>query len=108
MIENPIKVLIKVDEFGQVTQVTSSAFSSEEGYIAIDEGFGDRYVHAQNNYFEKPMRNNISGYTYKYVEGKIVENDAVLAQDIQDLPSETEKLRADVDFLLMLNGSFEV
>ena len=61
------KVLIKIDAENRILDVGSDAFISDfEGWIQIDEGIGDRYHHAQNNYFPKPKYNNrgIPRYTY--------------------------------------------
>lgn len=49
------KIFIRVDDSGRILDVNSSAFLSDiTGWVQIDEGTGDRYHHAQNNYFPKP------------------------------------------------------
>lgn len=49
------KVLIKTDSARSIIAVDSDAFVTLlDGWIQIDEGIGDRYHHAQNNYFPKP------------------------------------------------------
>lgn len=48
-------VFVLVDDSGRILDVNSSAFLSDAaGWVQIDEGTGDRYHHAQNNYFPKP------------------------------------------------------
>ena len=48
-------VLIKVDSESRITEIDSSAFLVDTtGWVQIDEGTGDRYHHAQGNYFPKP------------------------------------------------------
>lgn len=48
---NPYKVYVSVDPAGRVYAINSSAFIFyTEGWVLIDEGYGDRYHHAQNNY----------------------------------------------------------
>lgn len=48
-------VYVKRDEKGRITDVNSDAFIFDtSGWVQIDEGIGDRYHHAQNNYFPKP------------------------------------------------------
>lgn len=55
MNENFYQVLAMVDKNNSIIQVNSSAFVSDAaGWVQIDEGTGDRYHHAQNNYFPKP------------------------------------------------------
>lgn len=49
------KVLVQIDDAGRVTAINSDAFVSGDGWTAIDEGEGDRYRHAQNNYLLKPL-----------------------------------------------------
>lgn len=74
MLENKIKVYIKIDKNNCITDINSSLFlSSTEGYIQIDEGIGDKYSHAQGNYLLKPLTDSKGRYNYKYVENKIVE-----------------------------------
>ena len=65
--EGAYKVLIKIDNAGNIIYVDSDAFvASPDGWIQIDEGIGDRYHHAQNNYFPKPKYDDrgIPRYTY--------------------------------------------
>ena len=48
--------------------VNSSAFLSDTtDWIQIDEGTGDRYHHAQNNYFPKPKYDDRGIPRYAYV-----------------------------------------
>lgn len=49
-----IKVYVDLDEHQSVVKVFSSYFEEpKETSILIDEGFGDKYKHCQNNYFLK-------------------------------------------------------
>lgn len=74
MLENKIKVYIKIDENNCITDINSSIFlSSIEGYICIDEGSGDKYVHAQGNYLKKSLVDSKGRYNYKYISNKVVE-----------------------------------
>ena len=51
-----ISVYIRTNTSGKVTAVNSSVFiENTEGWLKIDEGIGDKYAHAQGNYFEKPL-----------------------------------------------------
>ena len=76
IIEQPIKVYIKVNDKNEVVEVGSSIFIEDTtGWIEIDEGFGDKYAHAQSQYFEKPLINDNGVYNYKYINNKITINE---------------------------------
>ena len=71
---NPYIVYVKLDEENRITSVNSSAFLREtDGWTEIDSGFGDRYHHAQGNYFPQPIMDERGIYRYKLVDGKAVE-----------------------------------
>ena len=75
MIEQPIKVYVKVNENKDIIDVGSSIFIEDTtGWIEIDEGFGDKYAHSQSQYFDKSLMNDNCEYNYKYVNEKIIEN----------------------------------
>lgn len=63
------KVLVQTDDAGRVTAINSDAFVSGDGWTQIDEGEGDRYRHAQNNYLLKPLTDERGVYRYKLVDG---------------------------------------
>lgn len=64
-------VYIKIDKEGHITDINSSAFLKDTfNWIAIDEGFGDKYHHAQNHYFEKPLYAENNTHNYIYEDGK--------------------------------------
>ena len=72
--EQPYKVLVRVDNAARVVGINSSAFVQEEtGWVKIDEGYGDRYHHAQGNYLPGTLMDDRGLYRYKLVCGKIVE-----------------------------------
>ena len=71
---NPYIVYVKLDEENRITGVNSSAFLRDiTGWIEIDEGYGDKYHHAQGNYFPQPIMDDRGIYRYKMVDGKPVE-----------------------------------
>lgn len=52
----PYIVYIKTDNTNRITAIDSSAFLSDTtGWTEIDSGFGDKYHHAQGNYFPQPL-----------------------------------------------------
>lgn len=67
------KVLVQTDEAGRVTAINSDAFVSGDGWTAIDEGEGDRYRHAQNNYLLKPLTDERGVYRYKLADGLVAQ-----------------------------------
>lgn len=72
--ENPYIVYIKQNDSGYITDVNSSTFLADTtGWTEIDRGFGDKYHHAQGNYFPQPIIDDRGIYRYKLVDGKPVE-----------------------------------
>lgn len=70
-----IKVYIRIDKDNHIVEVISSiALKDITGYIEIDEGLGDKYSHACGYYFEKPLRTEEGLYTYKFIDGKIIDS----------------------------------
>ena len=105
--QTPIKVYLKTDKENRIVAINSDIFLDDiTDYIEIDSGFGDKYAHAQNNYLEKPISDN-GIYNYKYENGKVVERttEEQQADYIPPEPTEQEKLRADVDFLMCMEGA---
>ena len=70
----PYIVYAKPDDANRITAVNSSAFLRDtDGWEEIDRGYGDKYHHAQGNYFSQPIIDNRGIYRYKLVNGKPVE-----------------------------------
>lgn len=82
------KVLVQIDDAGRVTAINSDAFVSGDGWTAIDEGEGDRYRHAQNNYLLKPLTDERGVYRYKLVDGLVAQRtQAEMDADFDALPA---------------------
>lgn len=74
---NTYRIYVKTDSDENITAVNSSAFLTDTtGWMQTDEGSGDKYVHAQGNYFDKPLTDANGCYNYKLVYGKPVERTA--------------------------------
>lgn len=72
-----MRVYIKTDDKNRVTAINSEIFISDKtGWVEIDRGDGDRYVHAQGNYFPKPLTDENGVYRYKYADGIVSERTA--------------------------------
>lgn len=67
-------VYVKPNENNYITSVNSSAFLSDPtGWVEIDRGNGDKYHHAQGNYFPESIMTMGGAYRYKLVDGEVVE-----------------------------------
>lgn len=67
--EQPISVYVKTNAGGYITEVGSDIFIKDlTGWIKIDEGYGDKYAHAQSQYFDKPLVDDFGNYNYKFEE----------------------------------------
>jgi hypothetical protein len=73
----PYIVYVKLDDANRITAVNSSAFLPDTtGWTEIDSGYGDKYHHAQGNYFLQPIMDERGVYRYKLVDVKPVERTA--------------------------------
>lgn len=74
MQEKIYKVYIKIDDDNNIIAINSDAFIESEdikNWIYIDEGTGDKYYHAQGNYFENSIYTNEGISKYSLVNGKL-------------------------------------
>ena len=70
----PYKVYIKVDDQKRVIEINSNAFIvPTDEWFYIDEGYGDKYHHAQGNYLPKPLYDMRGLCNYKLSETEIEE-----------------------------------
>lgn len=101
----PYGVYVQTDEAGRITAINSDAFlPSLEGWVKIDEGFGDKYHHAQGNYLPGPLMDERGLYRYKLAEGKVIprtqaEIDADWVEPVPQ-PSPDERIAALEEELL--------
>lgn len=105
----PYSVYVQIDTQGRITAVNSSAFVPEDWGTEIDSGCGDKYHHAQGNYFPWPIYTEDGIPRYKLVDGQAVERtEEEIAVDRAELPAPPptpqEQLRADIDFLAAMQG----
>lgn len=86
-------VYVKPNENDYITAVDSSAFLTDTtGWVEIDQGRGDKYHHAQGNYFPEPIMTDGNAYRYKLVDGKPVEcpPEEIAEQEEANKPVEPE------------------
>ena len=110
------RVLVRTDSKNCVTAINSSGFADGDGWIQIDEGYGDKYHHAQNNYLDKSIMDERGIYRYELVDGKPVERtqaemDADYAARPAPKPTADEKektlLKAQIQALSERNDFLE-
>ena len=96
MDEDSYKVYTKANENGIIIAINSDAFLTDTtNWTEIDEGIGDKYHHAQNNYLPAGLMDENGIFNYKLVDGKPVLRTAeekapelehiITAQEIADL-----------------------
>lgn len=93
----PDIVYVLTDSDGRITAVNSSAFVAETvGWTPIDSGYGDRYHHAQGNYFPREIRDERGICRYKLAGGQAVERSAeeMNADYTEPEPSAQERIAA--------------
>lgn len=106
------RVFIVTDTQNRVVQIEGeyslANISDLSKAILVEEGTPcDRLNHAQNHYLPESLYTEEGLYRYKYVDNQIVKRtDEELEADRKAIPapppSNFEILRADVDFLLMM------
>lgn len=68
--ERSYAVYVKTDPDGYITAINSSAFLADTaGWTEIGRGYGDRYHHAQGNFFSGSLRTDSGAYRYKLAAG---------------------------------------
>ena len=89
MENKPYSVYALVDDSGRINAVDSDAFLNDlTGWTKSDEGYGDKYHHAQGNYFPGPVLDDYGVPLYKLEDGAIVERSS---EELEaDRPTEPE------------------
>lgn len=60
------KVYAKINDEGYIIEVLSDVFlENTDGWTVIDEGIGDKFVHAQSCYFDEPLVDEFGKFRYK-------------------------------------------
>lgn len=110
--EEKYTVYIRTDEAGRIVEINSSAFLVDtEGWTAIDEGYGDKYHHAQGNYFPLSLYGTDGCANYKLENGVVLERteeekEIEISNRPKPLPTGDERLAAlEEAMLTMLSRS---
>ena len=96
------KVYIELNSDNDITSINSELFLSQEektNMNLIDEGEGDKYVHAQGQYLEKGLIDEHGRYNYKFAEGKLVEISEDEKPEISKpkaVPTEQDRINAQL------------
>ena len=104
-------VYVRADEAGRIVEINSSAFLADTvGWTAIDEGYSDKYHHAQGNYFALPLYGPDGCANYKLADGAPVERtDAEKAAEIAARPAPDptplDRVEAQVTYTAMMTDT---
>lgn len=96
------KVYIDKDNENNITSINSEIFLSQDemdSMTCIDEGEGDKFVHAQSQYLEKSLYDELGRYNYKYIDGVVVEiaeEDKPTPTKPKAEPTDQEKINAQL------------
>ena len=101
-------VYVRADETGRIVEVNSIAFMADTaGWTAIDEGDGDKYHHAQGNYFPQPLYDVRGCANYKLennipVERSDEEKEAEIANRPAPMSSYNDRVAALEEAMLVM------
>jgi hypothetical protein len=108
----PYIVYVKTNESGYIVAVNSSAFLTDTtDWTEIDSGYGDKYHHAQGNYFDKSIMTIGGSFRYKFVGGVAVECTAeeISAQEEANRkpaePTAMDRIEAQVTYTAMMTDT---
>lgn len=105
------RVYVKTDG-DAIIAVNSNIFQHDlTGWTKIDEGTGVKYLHAQGNYFPKPIRTEYGVYRYKLVDGTVQElTDEEIAEleaavTAAAVPTQMDRIEAQVAYTAMMTDT---
>lgn len=106
----PYVVYVITDDQNRIIAVNSSAFLTDtDGWVEIDSGFGDRYHHAQGNYFDQPIYDDRGICQYKLVDGKPVKRTEEEIDGeyvpVELMPSQLDIIEAQVTYTAMMTDT---
>ena len=105
-------VYVKQNENGYITAIDSSAFLTDiTGWVEINSGYGDKYHHAQGNYFPEPIYTINGACRYKLVDGIPVKctTEEITEQEetnkLKNTPSQLDIIEAQVTYTAMMTDT---
>lgn len=111
------KVYIKTDDDNNITHINSSLFiKNADEWLEIDSGCGERYKHAQGNYFSKPIVTETGAHRYRYINNtieelsdkEVAELESKLINQSVSMPSHLDKIEAQIAYLAMMTGNTDI
>lgn len=105
------KVYVKLDSDNNITSINSEIFLTQEeisNMTEIDEGQGDKYAHAQSQYLEKGLIDELGRYNYKYVDGAVVEiaeEDKPTIKEPEQQATAQDKIEAQVMYTALMTDT---
>lgn len=107
---NEYKVYVSLQD-GYITSINSEIFLTQEEIQAmkeIDQGQGDKYAHAQSQYLEKGLIDELGRYNYKYVNSKVVEvaeGEKPTIKEPEQQATAQDKIEAQVMYTAMMTDT---
>lgn len=102
-------VYVKTDDAGNITAINSNIFQHDlDDWTKIDEGEGVKFLHAQGNYFPKPIRTEMGVCRYKLAGGAVQElTDAEIAEQEAAIiaPTQLDLIEAQVAYTAMMTNT---
>ena len=104
-------VYVRADEAERIVEINSSAFLADTaGWTAIDEGYGDKYHHAQGNYFALPLYGPDGCANYKLANGTPAlrteaEKTAEIAARPAPEPTQLDRVEAQIAYTAMITDT---
>ena len=104
-------IYVRADEAGRIVEINSSAFLADTaGWTAIDEGYGDKYHHAQGNYFPLPLYGTDGCSNYKLADGTPAlrteaEKAAEIAARPAPEPTPLDRVEAQIAYTAMITDT---
>ena len=105
------KVYVKLDSDNNITSINSEIFLTQEeisNMTEIDEGQGDKYAHAQSQYLEKGLIDELGRYNYKYIDGAVVEiaeEDKPTIKEPEQQATAQDKIEAQVLYTALMTDT---
>ena len=105
------KVYVKLDSDNNITSINSEIFLTQEeisNMTEIDEGQGDKYAHAQSQYLEKGLIDELGRYNYKYIDGAVVEiaeEDRPTIKEPEQQATALDKIEAQVLYTALMTDT---
>lgn len=93
-----INVYVKINEYGKIIDINSDIFINDtDNWIKIDEGTGDKYAHAQGNYFDKYLIDENGLHNYVYENESVRETtEEEKEAELQTIPKPVPNAEADL------------